>query len=58
MPFVEAVLLEVQRYFHIVTLNGPRRVTRDTTIGGYNIPKVTLNNFYMKCLLIFLYLID
>ncbi|XP_026471391.1 probable cytochrome P450 305a1 [Ctenocephalides felis] len=41
MPFVEAVLLEVQRYFHIVTLNGPRRVTRDTTIGGYNIQKDT-----------------
>lgn len=40
-PYIEAVLLEVQRFFHIVPISGPRRVLKDTTLGGYNIPKDT-----------------
>lgn len=41
MPFVEAMLLEVQRFFHIVPLSGPRRVLRECSLGGYTIPKDT-----------------
>ncbi|KAI8431029.1 hypothetical protein MSG28_001102 [Choristoneura fumiferana] len=32
---------EVQRYYTIVPLAGPRRVLSDTVIGGYSIPKET-----------------
>ncbi|KAG5896791.1 hypothetical protein JTB14_008367 [Gonioctena quinquepunctata] len=39
VPYVEAVLCEVQRYRHVVPISGPRRVLRNTTLGGYNIPK-------------------
>lgn len=41
MPFVEAFLLEVQRFFHIAPLSGPRRVLKTCTLGGYTIPKNT-----------------
>lgn len=41
IPYVEAVLLEVQRFFHIVPLSGPRRTLNDTSLGGYYIPKNT-----------------
>jgi cytochrome P450 len=41
MPFVEALLLEVQRFFHIVPLSGPRRVLRNCELGGFSIPKNT-----------------
>ena len=40
-PFVEATLLEVQRFFHIVPLSGPRRVLKTCELAGYTIPKNT-----------------
>lgn len=41
MPFVEALLLEVQRFFHIVPISGPRRVLKTCELGGFTIPKDT-----------------
>ncbi|KFB45026.1 AGAP005657-PA-like protein [Anopheles sinensis] len=41
LPYSEAVLLEIQRYFSITPLNGPRRTTSDCTLGGYRVPKDT-----------------
>lgn len=41
MPFVEAMLLEVQRFFHIVPVSGPRRVLKTCELDGYTIPKNT-----------------
>lgn len=41
LPYVSAVLLEVQRFYHIVAIGGPRRVLHETTLGGYTIPKDT-----------------
>lgn len=41
LPYTEAVLLEVQRFYHIVPLAGPRRTLCETTLGGYTIPKDT-----------------
>jgi cytochrome P450 len=41
MPFVEAFLLEIQRFFHIVPISGPRRVLKTCELGGFTIPKNT-----------------
>ena len=41
MPFVQAMLLEVQRFFHIVPVSGPRRVLKTCELSGYTIPKNT-----------------
>lgn len=41
MPYIEAVLLEVQRFFHIVPISGPRRALKATTLGGFDIPRNT-----------------
>lgn len=41
MPFIEAMLLEVQRFFHIVPISGPRRVLKTCDLDGYTIPKNT-----------------
>ncbi|PNF29827.1 hypothetical protein B7P43_G09526 [Cryptotermes secundus] len=41
LPYVEAVLTEVQRMYQVTPVAGPRRVTKDTTLHGYNIPKDT-----------------
>ncbi|XP_073955246.1 probable cytochrome P450 305a1 isoform X2 [Choristoneura fumiferana] len=41
LVYTSAFLLEVQRYYTIVPLAGPRRVLSDTVIGGYSIPKET-----------------
>ncbi|RZB41731.1 cytochrome P450 305a1, partial [Asbolus verrucosus] len=48
IPYVEAVLLETQRYRHVVPVGGPRRVLRDTILDGYFIPENTtvLISFY------------
>ncbi|XP_037940256.1 probable cytochrome P450 305a1 [Teleopsis dalmanni] len=40
-PYLDAFIMEVQRYFHITPITGPRRALWDTTLGGYNIPKNT-----------------
>lgn len=39
--YIEATIMEVQRFFHITPITGPRRVLRETTLGGYTIPKNT-----------------
>ena len=41
VPYTDAFLLEVQRFFHIVPISGPRRALKETTLGGYRIPKDT-----------------
>lgn len=41
LPYTEAFLLEVQRFFHIVPVSGPRRTLDKCTLGGYQIPKNT-----------------
>lgn len=41
LPFVEALLLEVQRFFHIVPISGPRRVLKTCQLAGYTIPQNT-----------------
>ncbi|XP_053674512.1 probable cytochrome P450 305a1 [Anopheles nili] len=41
LPYVEAFLLEIQRFFSIAPLNGPRRTVTDCTLGGYRVPKDT-----------------
>lgn len=40
LPYTDAVIHEVQRMGNIVPLNGLRKATKDTTLGGYFIPKV------------------
>ncbi|PNF29825.1 hypothetical protein B7P43_G09527 [Cryptotermes secundus] len=39
LPYLEAVLMELQRMYIVTPVTGPRRVTRDTILNGYNIPK-------------------
>lgn len=41
LPYTEAVLMEVQRFYHIVPVSGPRRTLHETTLGGYRIPRDT-----------------
>lgn len=45
MPYTEAVLHEFQRMGNIVPAGFPKMATKDTTLGGFFIPKVQpLNN--------------
>uniref|UniRef100_A0A182UIL2 Cytochrome P450 n=1 Tax=Anopheles melas TaxID=34690 RepID=A0A182UIL2_9DIPT len=41
LPYTDAFLLEVQRFFHIVPVSGPRRTLADCSLGGYRVPKDT-----------------
>uniref|UniRef100_A0A8C4NRK3 Cytochrome P450, family 2, subfamily N, polypeptide 13 n=1 Tax=Dicentrarchus labrax TaxID=13489 RepID=A0A8C4NRK3_DICLA len=42
LPYTDAVIHETQRMGNIVPLNGFRMAAKDTTLGGYFIPKGTL----------------
>ncbi|KAH8373324.1 hypothetical protein KR009_000622 [Drosophila setifemur] len=37
--YMEAFIMEVQRFFHITPITGPRRSLWPTQLGGYDIPK-------------------
>uniref|UniRef100_A0A1B0C9Q5 Cytochrome n=1 Tax=Lutzomyia longipalpis TaxID=7200 RepID=A0A1B0C9Q5_LUTLO len=41
MPFLEAYLMEIGRFYSIVPISGPRRVLYDTELCGFRIPKGT-----------------
>lgn len=42
LPYTDAVIHEIQRMGNIFPLNGLRMAAKDTTLGGYFIPKVRL----------------
>ncbi|XP_057651547.1 probable cytochrome P450 305a1 isoform X1 [Diorhabda carinulata] len=48
VPYIEAVISEVQRYCHVIPVSGPKRTVKDAILGGYRIPKDTtlLFSFY------------
>ncbi|ESP04755.1 hypothetical protein LOTGIDRAFT_229889 [Lottia gigantea] len=51
MPYVEATIMEVLRYFNIGLLGGPHAASEDTYIGGYYIPKGTMLLFNLDSVL-------
>lgn len=48
LPYTDAVIHEIQRMGNIVPLNGLRMAAKDTTLGGYFIPKVHLLTACLK----------
>lgn len=43
MPYIEAVLLECQRYYPVVPVIGPRRALKTTSLAEYIIPRVSFD---------------
>uniref|UniRef100_A0A6P7G7I3 Probable cytochrome P450 305a1 isoform X2 n=1 Tax=Diabrotica virgifera virgifera TaxID=50390 RepID=A0A6P7G7I3_DIAVI len=43
VPYIEAVICEVLRLYHVMPVTGPRRATKDTVLENYSIPKVKGN---------------
>lgn len=41
VPYIEAIILECERFHEVVPISGPRRVLKDTTLEGFSIPKET-----------------
>lgn len=41
LAYIEALILETQRFYNVVPVSGPRRVMEDTILNGYVIPKNT-----------------
>ncbi|XP_073679627.1 cytochrome P450 2J4-like [Garra rufa] len=39
LPYTYAVIHEIQRFANIITFTPPRMANKDTTVGGYHIPK-------------------
>ncbi|KAH8296224.1 hypothetical protein KR054_003334 [Drosophila jambulina] len=39
VDYMDAFIMEVQRFFHITPITGPRRALWPTQLGGYDIPK-------------------
>ncbi|KAG7161543.1 cytochrome P450 2C31-like [Homarus americanus] len=42
LPYTQATIHEIQRFFNLVLFALPHSVTEDCTLGGYNIPKGTI----------------
>merc|ERR1712146_192487 len=41
LPYINAIVLELFRFKHFAPFGIPHHTTKDTTLGGYNIPKNT-----------------
>lgn len=45
--------MEVERYYHVVPIEGPRRALKSVTLNGYTIPKVYSELFAFLLLIFF-----